>query len=254
MILTLLGVQGAFSLIVQQPATPSKATSTANVQLGRRQALAFAFGLSATAMLPSVTNAFDNRISNKYDDQPKRRGPMPKDLGIADRTSTSVDGMDDADYVGLKGCTAAPNCFSSSLPSSIDPSHSIPPFVWPAGQNQEQAFQTLNEVIMAYPPGQNGVDGGGFQVQKLDASKTGYMYVQFESLKRGYIDDVEFAVVPGTGERTVQVRSSSRVGYLDFGVNAKRLNWIAQTLRSKGWDAVGVDLDTHRGYAIENQL
>ena len=30
------------------------------------------------------------------------------------------------------------------------------------------------------------------------------------------------------------VRSSSRVGDSDFGVNAKRLNWIANELRSKG--------------------
>lgn len=37
---------------------------------------------------------------------------------------------------------------------------------------------------------------GGFQIQNLDAEK-GYIYVQFESLKRGYIDDVEFLVTLG---------------------------------------------------------
>ena len=42
--------------------------------------------------------------------------------------------------------------------------------------------------------------------------------LQFESGKRGYIDDFELALVqPGK----VLVRSSSRIGYLDFGVNAK---------------------------------
>ena len=35
----------------------------------------------------------------------------------------------------------------------------------------------------------------------------------------------------------VQVRSSSRLGYLDLGVNAKRLNWISASLRDKGWTA-----------------
>eukprot|EP00965_Chrysotila_dentata_P051183 1696311-Pleurochrysis_carterae.AAC.5 len=44
------------------------------------------------------------------------------------------------------------------------------------------------------------------------------MYVQYESLRRGYIDDVEFALAKGI----VNVRTSSRVGYLDLGVNAKR--------------------------------
>jgi uncharacterized protein (DUF1499 family) len=82
----------------------------------------------------------------------------------------------------------------------------------------------------------------------------GYAYVQFEALKNGYIDDVEFAYIEGYGERAVQVRSSSRVGYLDYGVNAKRVNWIAKELRGKGWDAVGVDFTTHRGYALENQI
>jgi uncharacterized protein (DUF1499 family) len=118
------------------------------------------------------------------------------------------------------------------------------------------AFEQLYQVLQSYPPGQNGVDGGGFQVQKYDAS-TGYIYVVYEALKNGYYDDVEFAYIkPSNGKddsRQIQVRSSSRVGYLDFGVNAKRLNWIAKELRSKGWDAPGVDYATHRGYALENQ-
>jgi hypothetical protein len=31
--------------------------------------------------------AFDNKISNKYDDRPKRRGPKPTDLGVGPRKS-----------------------------------------------------------------------------------------------------------------------------------------------------------------------
>ena len=80
------------------------------------------------------------------------------------------------------------------------------------------------------------------------------MYVQFESLKNGYIDDVEFAYIKGGigGERAIQVRSSSRVGYLDFGVNAKRLNYIAKALRAEGWDAPDVDPLTHPDYVTQN--
>ena len=70
--------------------------------------------------------------------------------------------------------------------------------------------------------GQNGIDGGGFQVIAQRASTEGaYLYVQFESLRKGYIDDMEFAVQDGR----VNVRTSSRLGYLDLGVNAKRYNW-----------------------------
>jgi len=39
---------------------------------------------------------------------------------------------------------------------------------------------------------------------------------------------------------------------LDFGVNAKRINYIAKALRAKGWDAPGVEFDTHKGYGEEN--
>ena len=40
---------------------------------------------------------------------------------------------------------------------------------------------------------------------------------------------------------------------LDFGVNAKRINYIAKALKAKGWEAPGVELATHKGYAEENQ-
>ena len=91
----------------------------------------------------------------------------------------------------------------------------------------------LLEVIKAYPPGQANVDKGGFSII---ASRADYLYLQFESLKMGFVDDVEFAI--GDGE--VQVRSSSRLGFLDLGVNAKRLNWISAELRSKGWTAPAI--------------
>ncbi len=174
----------------------------------------------------------------------------PNDLGVSTRKDIVGE-----EYVGLKHCGAAPNCFCSTDNLEDDPDHNIPAWVWPQdlGTDKQKAFAQLTEVINAYEPGQSNVDGGGFKVITNDA-KNGYMYVQFESLKNGYIDDLEMAYIDGMGERTIQVRSSSRLGYLDFGVNAKRLNYIAKALRTKGWDAKGVDLDTHTNYAIQNQL
>ena len=170
-------------------------------------------------------------------------------MGISTRTDLQGD-----EYLGLKPCGAAPNCFCSTTTLDDDPDHSIPAWKWPSDYDQNRAYDDLQAVVRAYPPGQNGVDGGGFEVKRFDAAK-GYLYVQFEALKNGYIDDLELAVLPDTEPGTVQVRSSSRVGYLDYGVNAKRLNYIAEQLRSRGWDADGVDLvKVHRGYAMENQL
>lgn len=238
--------------------TTSPISSSSSTSTSRRQALLTGFScITASAAVFGVfsprdnAHAFPNKISTKYDDRPKRKGPQPKDLGLATRTTMEGD-----EYTGLKQCGAAPNCFCSTVSLEEDPERSIPAWTWPkaTGDDKAKAFQELKEVIEAYTPGQNGVDGGGFEIQKFDAPK-GYLYVQFQALKNGYIDDVEFAVVNDQlGDRAVQVRSSSRVGYLDFGVNAKRLNGIATALRTKGWDAQGVNFDTHKGYALENQV
>lgn len=190
--------------------------------------------------------AFPNKISDKYDDRPKRRGPQPKDLGLGQRKD-----IDGEPYIGLKQCGPAPNCFCSTDKIEEDPEHNIPSFKWPSSiSSKKEAFTQLLSVIEAYEPGQKNIDGGGFKVISSDLEK-GYIYAQFESLKNGYIDDFELASLDDKTNE-VQVRSSSRVGYLDFGVNAKRINFIAKKLKSLGWDAIGVDPDTHQDYVVQN--
>ena len=205
-----------------------------------------AFGVASAN--PGKAFAFPNKISDKYDDRPKRRGGQPKDLGLATRTT-----LEGEEYLGLKHCGAAPNCFSST--DSDDPDHVIPAWQWPADLNLKDAFVQLDDAIKNYKPGQGNIDGGGFQIVKSDLDK-GYIYTQFESLKNGYIDDVEFAFINPSNNNEpankVQVRSSSRIGYLDFGVNGKRLNYIAKELKAKGWVAEGVDAATHEFYVMEN--
>lgn len=245
----LLAVAAALSTEPPRPVQQS-----AQQQPNRRGFLSASLGFVVTAtgaatFVPPPACAFENKISDKYDDRPKRRGPQPKDLGIGVRTTLEGD-----EYVGLKSCGAAPNCFSSTISLDDDADHSIPPWSWPDSlENQQAAFEELRDVLMAYKPGQNGVDGGGFEMKTFDPVN-GYIYVQFEALKNGYIDDVELAVIPGRKEeRTVHVRSSSRIGYLDFGVNGKRLNYIANALRAKGWKAEGVNPKTHAFYMSENE-
>jgi uncharacterized protein (DUF1499 family) len=165
---------------------------------------------------------------------------MPPDLGVSKRKDLAGE-----EYLGLKPCGAAPNCFCST--DHDDEEHSIPAWKWPSSLTQEEAFIKLMNIVQEYQPGQGNVDGGGF---KLVTSKPNYLYVQFESLKNGFIDDVEFAIL----DNAVHVRSSSRLGYLDYGVNAKRLNYIASALRNQGWEAEGVDFTTHQGYVLENRL
>ncbi|KAJ8604500.1 hypothetical protein CTAYLR_000895 [Chrysophaeum taylorii] len=185
--------------------------------------------------LPAV--AFENAIPDaaQYADRPKRRGPAPTDLGLRVR---------DGDEPELKVCGGAPNCFSTT-PDEVAPEHVIARWKAPETSGGE-AWGMVRDAIRGYEPGQSGIDGGGF---KIIADDGRYCYVQFESLKNGYVDDLELAL---SDDYELRVRSSSRVGYLDFGVNAKRLNFVAGALRKRGWDAPDITPDTHPTYFLQN--
>lgn len=55
-----------------------------------------------------------------------------------------------------------------------------------------------------------------------------YLYAQFTSKLMRFVDDSEFWFDPATG--VIQVRSSSRVGRRDFGVNRSRIEAIRARL------------------------
>ena len=112
--------------------------------------------------------------------------------------------------------------------------------------SRDDAIASVREALKNYEVGQQGIDGGGFQIK---TDKDGYFYAIFESLRNGYNDDLELAVVDGN---YLKFRSSSRVGYLDFAVNAKRLNYIAGQLRKKGWAAPDITPQTHPSYWLQN--
>ena len=208
-------------------------------------------GLTTIVVLAtsSKANAFSNRLDDKYNDRPKQRGSQAKDLGYTAR----VDPTTGQKYTGLKGCwESKPNCFTSSSPpvdpdplesDSSNPLNTPPIPQWSGGKMSD-----VMTVLNSYQVGQNGIDGGGYKIIK--ESQT-YVYAQFESYKNGYVDDFEIADI---GNGKFDIRSSSRIGYLDYGVNAKRVNYIAKRLRDEfKWDAEGVDLvKRFRNYAILN--
>lgn len=115
-----------------------------------------------------------------------------------------------------------------------------------------EALAELKSAIAAYPPGQSGIDGGGFKLVSEQPTADGaYLYVQFESRRKGYIDDMEFALSKGV----VNVRTSSRLGYLDMGVNAKRFNWFARKMgATPGWSAQPLLAKGRVGYFSQNGI
>eukprot|EP00746_Dinoflagellata_sp_MGD_P030882 gnl/MRDRNA2_/MRDRNA2_173321_c0_seq1.p1 gnl/MRDRNA2_/MRDRNA2_173321_c0~~gnl/MRDRNA2_/MRDRNA2_173321_c0_seq1.p1 ORF type:complete len:277 (+),score=61.33 gnl/MRDRNA2_/MRDRNA2_173321_c0_seq1:76-906(+) len=134
----------------------------------------------------------------------------------------------------------ANNCWSTT---STDKTK-MTPWTWPSGTSREKAISELKAVLDGYPQaGQEGVDLGGWSVAVDDLADKGYMRLEYKSGigtfakffngGKPFVDDLEVSVEPSF----VAVRSSSRVGDSDFGVNAKRINYLASVLRGKGWDA-----------------
>ena len=149
-----------------------------------------------------------------------------------------------------------PHCFSSSAESFDDEFNAgelpedwlVEPFRF--DKSAAEAMADLKDAVAAYPPGQRGIDGGGFEII---TSTPDYLYVQFQSLRKGYIDDMEFSLAAKTG--VCNVRTSSRLGYLDLGVNAKRYAWFADRLgKTAGWKTVPLKAAKHGEYFSQNNL
>ena len=120
-------------------------------------------------------------------------GEPPENIGI-------LDGR-------LAPCPASPNCVSSF---ETDEEHLITPIAANLGQI-EQVLSGLNGVKI--------VDVGD-----------NYLYVEFTSHIMGYVDDVEFLFDRVAG--VTQVRSASRLGYSDMGVNRKRIEAIRSAVEA----------------------
>ena len=63
---------------------------------------------------------------------------------------------------------------------------------------------------------------------KVIKSEPGYLYAQFTSKLMKFVDDVEFWFDPAA--KAIQVRSASRVGRGDLGVNRKRIEAVRSAL------------------------
>lgn len=123
----------------------------------------------------------------------------------------------DLDDVGptLAPCPATPNCVSSN---AIDDRHRTNPYTLAAPASQ--AWQALRAVVAALPRTRIVVDTGV------------YLHAECESAWFGFVDDLEFALRPGQG--IIAVRSASRVGYFDLGVNGRRIERLRSDLVARG--------------------
>lgn len=67
---------------------------------------------------------------------------------------------------------------------------------------------------------------------KIVKTEPDYLYAQFTTRALGFVDDAEFWYDPAAG--VIQVRSASRLGRKDFGVNRARIESIRARLAAPG--------------------
>jgi uncharacterized protein (DUF1499 family) len=120
-------------------------------------------------------------------------GERPADLGVNNGQ--------------MKPCPDSPNCVSSQ---STDEEHQIDSFTLESSAGE--ALAKLKEIIQA------------LERTTIIEETDDYLYAEFKSATMGYVDDVEFYI--DRENKMIHVRSASRVGYGDFGVNRERIEAI----------------------------
>lgn len=132
------------------------------------------------------------------------KGTPPNNLGVRDGR--------------LKAPSGGPNSVSSQ--AALYPEHpmreyaQITPFALRGDASATMA--KLRAIVAAMP---------GAHIVKSDGD---YLYAQFTTRLMGFVDDTEFWFDPAAG--VIQVRSSSRVGRKDLGVNRGRVDAIRAQL------------------------
>lgn len=107
----------------------------------------------------------------------------------------------------LAPCPKSPNCVSTEAATK---NHAIEPF--PLADSEQRTIELLSSSVSELPGSRSVL------------SKDNYLHFEFRSPLLRFVDDVEFLV--DTEKNVVQVRSASRVGRSDFGVNRKRMEEI----------------------------
>ena len=115
----------------------------------------------------------------------------------------------------LASCPDSPNCVSSD---ATDPSHHVPPFaiIVPAKQAWLLVRETVNDIPRT----------------TITEVTDNYLHAECRSMVFRFVDDLELELRPGEG--IIAVRSASRTGYSDFGVNRSRVERLRSVLQSRG--------------------
>lgn len=107
-----------------------------------------------------------------------------------------------------------PNNVNSQVDRIADPGHYIEPLRYTG--DARKAWETLERIV------------NGMRRAKVVQSEPNYLYAEFTSKLMGFVDDTEFYLDQQAG--VVHVRSASRLGNGDHGVNRSRIEYIRAKL------------------------
>jgi uncharacterized protein (DUF1499 family) len=107
----------------------------------------------------------------------------------------------------LSPCPDSPNCVSSQ---SSDKRHFIEPVLYEG--TEQTAMERLIEVIQ------------GMKRCRIVTMEDHYIHAEFTSAFFRFVDDVEFYF--DSEAKIIHMRSASRIGYSDFGVNRQRMEKV----------------------------
>lgn len=127
----------------------------------------------------------------------------------------------------LRACPQSPNCVSSESDSA---SSRLEPLTFKG--RPEKAWDSLKEAIR---------EMGG----KIQEEHDGYLWTTFTSRLFRFVDDVEFRIVSSEG--LIHVRSGSRMGYSDLGVNRRRVEKLRTIFNQKKDQEVGQQTNSADG-------
>lgn len=129
------------------------------------------------------------------------KGTTPENLGVDDGK--------------LNPCPTTPNCVVSE---EADTTHAIDPITYHV--DRDTAQKVLLQVLSVVP--------------RTTVMETTDGYIRVESTSRllGFVDDAEFYFP--TDKKLIEVRSASRVGESDLGVNRRRIEQIRLAMEDLG--------------------
>jgi len=127
-------------------------------------------------------------------------GKTPSNLGVSDSS--------------LAPCPASPNCLSSD---AHDSAHQTLPFQ--IDGDPDEAWTVAREIVTE------------LSRTRIVNETPEYLHAECRSSVFGFVDDLELHLRPSDG--IIAVRSASRLGHSDFGVNQRRIETLRAALISR---------------------